>query len=40
MIEEGHSQRRPGLHVDSPGSVKIKVEDDANTKEISINHRG
>ena len=26
-VEPGNSQRRPGLHVDSPGSVKIKGED-------------
>ena len=24
LVEAGHSQRRPGLHVDSPGQVKIK----------------
>ena len=23
-VNEGHSQRRPGLHVDSPGGIKIK----------------
>ena len=27
-VEAGTSQRRPGLHVDSPGRVKIKYEDD------------
>ena len=26
-VEPGDSQRRPGLHVDSPGKVKIKGED-------------
>ena len=26
-VEPGNSQRRPGLHVDSPGSVKFKGED-------------
>ena len=26
-VDPGNSQRRPGLHVDSPGSVKIKGED-------------
>ena len=26
-VEPGNSQRRPGLHVDSPGSVKFKCED-------------
>ena len=25
LVEAGHSQRRPGLHVDSPGEVKIKA---------------
>ena len=24
MVKSGKSQRRPGLHVDSPGAVKIK----------------
>ena len=39
-IEAGDSQRRPGLHVDSPGRIKIKLEGNAKNEEISINHKG
>ena len=34
-VEPGDSQRRPGLHVDSPGKVKIKGED--LTQELNQN---
>ena len=36
-VEPGNSQRRPGLHVDSPGSVKINGED---TKASGLDLKG
>ena len=38
-VEPGNSQRRPGLHVDSPGSVKIKGEDH-DTKHQGLDLKG
>ena len=37
LVEEGQSQRRPGLHTESPGVVYVKNEmEDKNCEELSI----
>ena len=35
LVEAGSSQRRPGLHVDSPGRVKIKPGDSLGGRVLS-----
>ena len=37
-VKTGTTQRRPGLHVDSPGKVKIKNEESKPLLRVMVHH--